>query len=171
VLGDRPTDALWGIGPKTAKRLTGMGIDTVTELAAADPRLLAAQLGPTNGPWMVRLARGEDHSPVVGTRYVACSRSREHTYQDDLDDWDEVRREVVQLAQRVANDVATEQRPVNRIVVKVRYVPFTTHTHGHPLGTPTTGASAIERAALVALEQFTERRPVRLLGVRAEFPR
>jgi len=30
-------------------------------------------------------------------------------------------------------------------------------------------AAAIEAAALAALEQFTGRRPVRLLGVRAEF--
>jgi hypothetical protein len=28
----------------------------------------------------------------------------------------------------------------------------------------------IELAALAALEKFTDRRPVRLLGVRAEFP-
>jgi nucleotidyltransferase/DNA polymerase involved in DNA repair len=171
VLGDRPTDALWGIGHKTAKRLTGMGIDTVAQLAAADPRALAMQLGPTIGPWLVRLAHGQDPSPVVGTPYVARSRSRETTYQHDLDDWDEVRREVVHLAQRVANDVAAEQRPTARIVVKVRYVPFTTRTHGHALGTPTTEVTAIEQAALAALDRFTERRPVRLLGVRAEFAR
>ena len=56
-------------------------------------------------------------------------------------------------------------------MVKVRYVPFTTRTHGHPLGTPTTEVAAIEQAALAALDRFTERRPVRLLGVRAEFTR
>jgi nucleotidyltransferase/DNA polymerase involved in DNA repair len=171
VLGDRPTDALWGIGSKTAKRLTGMDINTVAELAAADPRFLAAQFGPTIGPWLVRLARGEDQSPVVGTPYVARSHSRETTYQHDLDDWDEVRREVVQLAHRVADDVATEQRPAARVVVKVRYAPFTTHTHGHALATPTAESAAIEQAALAALDLFTERRPVRLLGVRAEFAR
>jgi hypothetical protein len=31
--------------------------------------------------------------------------------------------------------------------------------------------AAIEQAALAALDRFTERRPVRLLGVRAEFAR
>ena len=34
--GDRPTDALWGIGAKTAKKLAALGIHTVRELAAAD---------------------------------------------------------------------------------------------------------------------------------------
>jgi nucleotidyltransferase/DNA polymerase involved in DNA repair len=53
--------------------------------------------------------------------------------------------------------------------VKVRYAPFFTRTHGRPLAEPTTDAAAIEQAALAALDLFTERRPVRLLGVRAEF--
>jgi nucleotidyltransferase/DNA polymerase involved in DNA repair len=171
VLGNLPTDALWGIGSKTAKRLTGVDINTVAELAAADRSFLAGQFGPTIGPWLIRLGRGQDHSPVVGTPYIARSHSRETTYQHDLDDWDEVRREVVQLAHRVADDVATEQRPAARVVVKVRYAPFITHTHGHALATPSVESAAIELAALVALDRFTERRPVRLLGVRAEFVR
>ncbi|MEO3863656.1 DNA polymerase IV [Acrocarpospora sp. B8E8] len=170
VLGDRPTDALWGVGAKTAKRLGAMGIGTVSELAATDPRALAERFGPTTGPWLVRLALGQDDSPVACTPYVPRSRSRETTFQHDLDDWDEVRFEVVRLARRVADDVAAEGRPATRVVVKVRYAPFVTHTHGYALATPTTEMSAIEQAALVALDRFAERRPVRLLGVRAEFP-
>ena len=171
VLGERPTDALWGIGPKTAKRLAELGIQTIAELAAADPSALAAQLGPTTGPWLIRLARGQGDSTVVGTPYVARSRSREITYQHDIQDWDEVRREVIELSRRVAADVAEQQRPASRIVVKVRYAPFTTHTHGHSLAQPAIEATAIEQAALAAFGMFSDRRPVRLLGVRAEFPR
>jgi len=169
VLGDRGTDALWGIGSKTAKRLTGLGIHTVRELAAADPQVLAGHFGPTNGPWLVRLARGRLRSPVVDTPYVARSRSRETTFQHDLRDWDEVRGEVCRLARSVAEDIAGEQRPAVRVVVKVRYAPFITRTHGHPLAAPTSDVAAIEDGALAALERFTERSPVRLLGVRAEF--
>jgi nucleotidyltransferase/DNA polymerase involved in DNA repair len=171
VLGDLPTHALWGIGPKTAKRLTGMGINTVAELAATDPYLLATKLGPKTGPWLTALARGEDHSPVAGAPYIAHSHSRETTFQDDLDDWDQVRQEVAHLARQLADDIATVQRTATRVVVKVRYAPFTTHTHGQSLTTPTTEAVVIEQAALAALGRFTERRPVRLLGVRAEFTR
>jgi DNA polymerase-4 len=171
VLGERPTDALWGIGSKTAKKLAALGITTVKELAAADPEQLAARFGPTTGPWLVRLGQGRAGAQVVGTPYVPRSRGREVTYQENLQDWAEVRREVSQLAQRVAGEVAAEQRLASRVVVKVRYAPFITATHGEPLSEPTVEPAEIERAALAALAKFRPDRPVRLLGVRAELVR
>jgi nucleotidyltransferase/DNA polymerase involved in DNA repair len=171
VLGGAGADALWGVGAKTAARLAKLGIGTVRQLASADPDALAAQFGPATGPWLVQIARGLDPSPVDGTPYVARSRSRETTFQQDLQDWQEVRGEVGRLARLVAADVAAEQRPVLRVVVKVRYAPFLTRSHSRPLAVPAGDTAAIERAALTALDLFTTRRPVRLLGVRAEFER
>jgi nucleotidyltransferase/DNA polymerase involved in DNA repair len=173
VLGDLPTGVLWGIGAKTAARLAKLGIGTVRQLAAADARALAAQFGPATGPWLVQIARGTDPSPVDDTPYVARSRSRETTFQQDLQDWQQVRGEIARLARLVAADVADDQRPVVRVVVKVRYAPFLTRTHSRPLAAPDPAApeTAIERGALAALDLFTSRRPVRLLGVRAEFAR
>ena len=168
VLGERPTDVLWGIGSKTAKRLSGMGISTVLELSQADPQALAAAFGPTTGPWLARLAQGRGSSTVVSAPYTARSHSRETTFQQDLDDWDRVRQEVAVLVRRVAEDVADGQRRAVRVVVKVRYAPFTTLTHGRALTAPSADVEAIGQAALAALDTFTSRRPVRLLGVRAE---
>jgi DNA polymerase-4 len=167
VLGDRTTDALWGIGSKTAKRLAGLGITTVSELAGTDPQVLAAELGPTTGPWLVRIARGSASAVVDSTPHVARSRSRETTFQENLEDWAEVSK----LANRVADDVLADGRPATRVVVKVRYAPFFTRTHGRALPAPTTDAHEIERGALAALELFADARPVRLLGVRVEFSR
>jgi nucleotidyltransferase/DNA polymerase involved in DNA repair len=173
VLGDLPTGALWGIGAKTAARLAKLDIGTVRQLAAADAGQLAAQFGPATGPWLVQIARGLDPSPVDDTPYLARSRSREVTFQQDLQDWPEVRDEVARLARLVAADVSDDQRPVVRVVVKVRYAPFLTRTRSRPLGAgvPAADEAALERAALAALDLFTARRPVRLLGVRAEFAR
>ena len=168
VLGERPTDVLWGIGSKTAKRLRGMGISTVRELAQTDPQALAEAVGPKTGPWLVRLAQGRASSTVVTAPYVARSHSREITFQQNLEDWDRVRHEVDVLVRRVTDDVAAEQRRAVRVVVKVRYAPFTTLTHGRALSAPSSEAAAIGQAARAALDAFTSRRPVRLLGVRAE---
>jgi len=169
VLGGEPASALWGIGAKTAAKLTELGIRTVSELATADIALVAGRFGPTIGPWLVQTARGLDPSQVTSEPYVPRSRGREVTFQRDIEDWDLVRAEVGALAGRVAADVAQEGRPAIRVVVKVRYKPFFTSTHGVPLAEPASDPEVIEAAALAALGAFTDRRPVRLLGVRAEF--
>jgi len=169
TLGDKPTDVLWGVGARTAKRLSELSIMTVAELASASPRELAPHFGPTIGPWLVQLARGIDLSKVTAEPYVPRSRSREVTFQQNLADWEQIKAEVAKIAATVSDDVAAEARPAARIVVKVRYAPFFTKTHGHSLPEPTCDPAAIEKAALAALEGFTRKDPVRLLGVRAEF--
>jgi nucleotidyltransferase/DNA polymerase involved in DNA repair len=169
LLGAQPVTALWGVGAKTASKLAELGLQTVADLAGADIAAVAARFGPTIGPWLVQTARGLDGSTVSAEPYVPRSRSREVTFQADIADWEQVQAEVVQLAGRVTRDVIEEDRPAVRVVVKVRYRPFFTNTHGVPLDSPTADQAEIERAALAALAKFTDRRPVRLLGVRAEF--
>jgi DNA polymerase-4 len=169
VLGERPPDALWGIGRKTAQKLAALGIETVAALAAADPAELAASFGPATGPWLVQTACGVAGAEVTDEPYRARGHGREETFQVDITDWDQVGAQVRRLAAQVAADVAAERRPASRIIVKVRYVPFLTYTRGAALPEPTQDPAAIEAAALAALDRFSSRRPVRLLGVRAEF--
>jgi len=164
VLGASPTDALWGIGAKTARKLAGLGIMTVADLAAADPDALAASFGPATGPWLVILGRGIGDSEVDDSPYVARGHGKEETFQSNITSWPAVQAEVVRIARLLGEDLATEARPVVRVVVKVRYAPFITETHGVAVKEMT-----LEEAALAALGRFTGRRPVRLLGVRAEF--
>jgi DNA polymerase-4 len=161
LLGDQAPDAIWGIGAKTAAKLAGLGIATVRELAAADPDRLAAEFGPMTGPWLVLLGRGRGDAEVDPTPYVARSHGREVTFQQNIKDWARVGEEVTRLARQVADEVS--ERAVARVVVKVRFAPFVTVTHGVAL------TGTIEEAARAALARFTAGRPVRLLGVRAEF--
>jgi DNA polymerase-4 len=168
VMADRPTDALWGIGRKTAKRLETLGIFTVRELALADPQRLANELGPTMGPWYRRLGRGVDSSPVDATPYVPRGHGREVTFQHNLTDWDEVAAEVRRLAARVAEDIRAEGRPAIRVGLKVRYAPFETRSRSTTLSAATEDAEEIAQAALALTESLDHERAVRLIGVRAE---
>jgi DNA polymerase-4 len=168
VMGDRPTTALWGIGSKTARRLAGLGIHTVQELANADAAMLAEAIGPTMGPWYRRLGRGVDSSPVDATPWVARAHGRETTFQADLTDWDEVAAEARRLAAQVTDDIAAEGRPAVRVGVKVRYVPFETRQRSLTLPAPTTEAEVIVDAAVELVGRLDHDRKVRLLGVRAE---
>ncbi|MFP5253114.1 MAG: DNA polymerase IV [Actinomycetes bacterium] len=168
VMGKRPTDALWGIGRKTARKLAELGITTVAELAAADTTLLAERLGPTMGPWYRRLGRGVDTSPVDPTPYVPRGHGRETTFQHDLTDRTEVDREAERLARHVLEDVRAEGRPAVRVGVKLRYAPFVTTTRSLTLPGPTLDEAPVVEAVHELLGRLDRERPVRLLGVRLE---
>lgn len=171
VMGQRPTGALWGVGPRLGQRLVGLGVHTVTQLAAADPAVLAGEFGPTIGPWLRQLGRGGDDSAVVTEPRQPRSRSRETTFPADLTDWAQVRGWVDRLARELADGAAAEHRPVARVAVKVRYAPYFTRIRIATLRAgPTLAPDAVAQAALALLaERFEPDRPVRLLGVRVEF--
>jgi len=168
VMADRPTEALWGVGHKTAKKLAALGIETVRQLALADPAVLAQRLGPTMGPYFRRLGNGVDLSPVDAAPWIARGHGRETTFQRDLTDWADVEAQVRLLAARVREDVLGEQRRAVRVGLKVRYVPFDTHTASAPLAEPTFDAGTIADVAEGLVSRFDHRRKVRLLGVRLE---
>jgi DNA polymerase-4 len=169
VMYDKPTRELWGIGARTAAKLAERGLHTVRELAHADPAALAADLGPSMGPWYVQMGRGLAREEVRGTPWVRRSRSRETTFQTDLDDWEQVRAETAALARRVAGDMVGDGREAVRVAVKVRFVPFTTRQRSMTLPAPTTDPDVFSTAVLEVLEKFRRGRPIRLLGVRAEY--
>ncbi|MEU6642519.1 DNA polymerase IV [Saccharomonospora sp. NPDC046836] len=171
VMAHRPPDALWGIGGRTTKKLAELGITTVEELAAADPEQLAERFGPTMGPYFRALAHGLGDREVTATPYVPRSRSRETTFQQNLTDRADIEAQVRELARRVSDDVVAEGRPAVRVAVKVRFAPFITQTRSATLEAPTSEATVLEQAALSVLDRFDLGRPVRLLGVRAEFDR
>jgi DNA polymerase IV len=169
VLGHRPTRELWGIGKKTAAKLSELGIHTVRALADSDEDALARRFGPSTGPWLRALATGEDASPVTDEPYIARGHGRERTFQKDITDPHEIRERVREITSELIQDVGLDGRAVERVVVKVRFAPFFTSTHGSTLAEPSAAPGDVERAALDALSRFELDRPVRLLGVRAEF--
>jgi DNA polymerase-4 len=168
VMGDRPTEALWGIGRKTARRLRELGIESVRALAVGDTDELAAVFGTRTGPWLAALARGEDDSPVSPVPRRARSRSREVTFDEDVDDVAVITTEVERLARELAGHVTNMERLVSGVTVKVRFAPFLTRSHSVRLEQPRAATDALVAASEVALARFELDRPVRLVGVRAE---
>lgn len=168
TMADRPTDALWGIGRRTAGRLSELGIGTVAELAHTNPDVLAEAFGPTTGPWLWLMGRGIGDTQITTVPRDPRSLSRSHTFAEDLTDPDRVRAEVAALAEYVTAQVVESQRSVARVAVTVRTASFYTRTKIMKLPAPTVDAAVVAAAALQVLERFELTRPVRLLGVRCE---
>ncbi|SEL95864.1 DNA polymerase-4 [Nonomuraea pusilla] len=165
----RPTDALWGIGRRTAAKLAAIGLRTVGDLAAADPEELAARFGRTNGPWYRYLALGRGEAEVSPAPWVARGHGRETTFTEDVADPDEMRGHVAELAARVAGDAAEAGRRVVRVTVKVRFVPFDTRTRQSTLPAATSDPAEVVATARALLDRFALDRAVRLLGVAVEY--
>jgi DNA polymerase-4 len=169
AMGAKPAGDLWGVGPKTTKKLTALGLRTVADLAGADPALLSEHFGARAGSWLVLSARGAGETTVDTEPWVARSRSRETTFAQDLTDPAEIAAQVAALARALGADVVADGRLVTHVAVKVRFTSFFTPTKVMKLrGGPTTDLDEIERAALTVLAKFDLPRPVRLLGVRTD---
>jgi DNA polymerase-4 len=168
VMADRPVDALWGVGPKTAKKLAALDITTVWQLAHSDAELLTSTFGPRTGLWLLLLAKGGGDTEVSAQPWVPRSRSHVVTFPRDLTDRSEMDLAVTDLARRTLDDVVVSARIVTRVAVTVRTATFYTRTKIRKLAEPTTDRDVIVAAALQILDLFELDRPVRLLGVRLE---
>jgi DNA polymerase-4 len=158
-----PVDALWGVGPVTARKLRARGIEKLVDVRAADPALLREAVGSL-AEWLQQLARGEDERPVVSEHEPKSSGS-ENTFARDLDNLEDIRREIAAMACDAAGWLVRHELYARTVTIKVRYHDFTTITRSHT-EPPTRDEESIVRRA-VALVDKTEagRRPVRLLGV------
>ena len=168
VMGDREVDALWGVGPKTARRLAEMDITSVTQLAATDPDTLTTAFGPTTGLWLLLLAKGGGDTTVSAEPWIPRSRSHVVTFPHDLTDRTEMDSAIADLARRTLTDVIAESRIVTRVAVTVRNSAFFTRTKIRKLPEPSIDPDVVVPAALKVLDLFELDRPVRLLGVRLE---
>ena len=158
-----PVDALWGVGPVTAKKLRARGIEKLVDVRRCDPRLLRDTVGSL-AEWLEQLARGIDDRPVVAEHEPKSSGS-ENTFEHDLVNLDEIRAEIDHMARAAARWLEKKALYARTVTIKVRYQDFTTITRSHS-DTPTRDADAIVRRAVALLDR-TECGyvPVRLLGV------
>jgi DNA polymerase-4 len=154
-----------GIGPKTAARLTELGLTTLASLSSAPEEMLIERFGPNLGRVLRRRARFE-HDGEIGAPRKVASESRERTFDSDVNDPEELRRMLAVMAQELCASLVAHGRRGRTIGIKVRLDDFTTVTRARTLGAPTCDVELVARTALQLLREYAPARPVRLLGVR-----
>jgi DNA polymerase-4 len=158
-----PVDALWGVGPVTAKKLRAKGIERLTDVRAVDPRVLQEAVGSLAG-WLQQLARGLDDRAVISEHEPKSSGS-ENTFVTDLTNLDEIRHEIETMARDTASWLARRGLLARTVTIKVRYNDFTTITRSHSEPGTRDEGSLVGRALALLKRTEAGRRPVRLLGV------
>ena len=161
-----PVEALWGVGPVTAKKLRAIGIERLVDVRTAAPELLQKTVGSL-ADWLVQLAHGIDDRTVEPNRETK-SISSETTFAKDVTDWQEVNHQIQLLAEDVAEQLKRKGLRARTVTIKVRYGNFKTVTRSHTTEYFTDSRSEIVNRAQTLLERTeAAERPVRLLGVGA----
>ncbi|MBT2503165.1 DNA polymerase IV [Curtobacterium sp. ISL-83] len=167
-LHPQPVSALWGVGGKTQETLERRGIRTVGDLAHTPLGSLVSALGPAGGQRLHDLSWGRDPRHVesaVGEKSIG----HEVTFGRDLTDRDDVARELLRLADKVAVRLRRADMQARTVALKVRYTDFTTLTRSRTLAEPTDVAKRLHHEAVELYDVL--HRPgtlIRLIGVRGE---
>jgi DNA polymerase-4 len=157
-----------GIGPKASDKLARLGIETVGDLAQAEPAWLVAQFGESYGAWLHAAAHGRDDRPVV-THSEPVSISRETTFERDLHavhDRAQLGAIMDELCESLSRDLARKGYVGKTVGIKLRFEGFVTVTRDQTLPTPVRHAAEIRHAVGLCLKRVKFDKRLRLLGVR-----
>ncbi|MBG7610420.1 MAG: DNA polymerase IV [Anaerolineae bacterium] len=163
-LAPLPVEMLWGVGPKTARKLAALNIETIGDLAAQDEIELMRRYGKI-GHDLSRRAKGIDNRPIVIERDIK-SISQEITFSKDMQDPQKLRQTITKQANKISNQLQKKDMLARTIKIKVRWPDFTTITRQKTLMQPTNDREIIFINALQLFEYVWQPgKFVRLLGV------
>ena len=163
-LAPLPADMLWGVGPKTSARLTGLGIHTIGDIASW-PETELANLFGENGRDLWKHSHGVDNRPV-STESETKSISQETTFNIDINDEKLLEKTLRRQAKDVARQLRKNDLVGKTIKLKIRWPDFTTLSRQTTLPSPTDSEDEIWHVAVKLMKSV--RKPdqaVRLIGV------
>jgi DNA polymerase IV len=160
-----PVRLIPGIGPKTAKRLRGYGVETLGQLQRCTVPGLIERFGENHGRALHDRSHFRSDDPV-STHREAKSRSVETTFDEDIAELGRMEEIVGEQAVRLAGELRDRELTVRNIGIKVRTDDFATYTRVRSIDHFTSDADTISGVALRLLRDNAPERPVRLLGVR-----
>jgi DNA polymerase-4 len=162
VLDPLPVSKIFGVGPRTARRLSFLGVETVGDLARRERDEVAREFGAA-GLWIHELAHGIDPRRV-SPRREEKSHGMERTFATDVSDREELRLFLLSFCEEVAYGLRDRGLRGRTVTLKARFADFTTITRTKTLTAPTNLGPRIYAAAVELLDRVPAG-PLRLLGV------
>jgi DNA polymerase-4 len=160
-----PAAEIWGVGPKTNEHLTKLGLVTVGDIANTPRGTLIRVLGQASGSSLYELAWGRDYRDVV-TERIEKSISASETFDIDLDNQEEILKELLRLTEKSTERMRAKGFATNTVSIKVRFADFSTITRAKTLDLPITSTQEIfEVAKNLYLALKLDRALIRLVGI------
>ncbi|MFM7495968.1 MAG: DNA polymerase IV [Candidatus Nanopelagicus sp.] len=131
-----PVSEIWGVGPKTNEQLAKLGLTKVADIANTPRQTLIRALGQANGSSLYELAWGRDYRDVE-TQRVDKSVSSSETFDEDLDNQEEILKILLRLTEKSAERMRAKGYAAQTISIKVRFADFKTISRSKTLDLPT----------------------------------
>jgi len=163
-----PVGAMWGVGPKTNEELQKIGLRTIGDIAKTPRQTLIRALGQSAGETLFELAWGRDYRSVTLDE-PDKSIGAEETFLVDLDNHDEILRELLHMVERSTHRLRERGLVAKTISIKIRFADFTTISRSKTVPLPVSGVQEcyeVVRNLYRALG--LDRARIRLVGVSLE---
>lgn len=131
-----PVSEIWGVGPKTNEQLAKLGLIKVADIAHTPRQTLIRVLGQASGSSLYELAWGRDYRDVE-TQRVDKSVSSSETFDEDLDNQEEILKILLRLTEKSAERMRVKGYAAHTISIKVRFADFKTISRSKTLDLPT----------------------------------
>lgn len=162
-----PVRELFSVGNSAQKKLEGIGIRTIGQLAFANVELLKPILGEKYAIMIHEYARGIDPSPVAERDPINKGYGNSTTLSRDVDDFDTAFLVILSLSETVGARLRADRVQCDCICVEIKDQDFRVQSHQMTLNSPTDSTTVIYENACRLLRDFWDRKPLRLIGVRA----
>ena len=169
VLWPLPVSDFFFVGRATASRLSGIGIETIGDLAEAEESVLIRLLGK-QGSKLRQAARGEDETPVrrYDEKRQAKSVGNGVTFPRDLTEEDDILAAITSLSDTVSARLRKAGLRAGGVKVDIKDPSLVTISRQMKLDDPTDRAANIIRAAMDLIRgTVAPGSPIRLLTVTA----
>ena len=163
-----PTSELLMVGRSTSRNLHRMGIDTIGQIANAEPELLKGALGKS-GLMLYAYANGVDLSPVrrIGDRPPPKSIGNSTTASQDIKSFSDARRTMILLAESVASRLRHEKLLCRTVELSLRDTELNWRSHRMQLRYATDiTAELIDYGMELLYQSHDFASPLRSMGLR-----
>ena len=159
-----PVGELFLVGGASEKRLKQMGINTIGELAQADPGMLRATL-KKHGEAIWNFANGRDVALVEAEPPDNKGYGNSVTIAFDVKDADTAKNILLSLSETVGRRLRRDGVWIETVSVTIRYFDLNRTSHQCVLEHATNITDEIYRAACRLFDELWDGAPIRLLGV------
>ena len=148
-----PVERLWGVGPKTARKLHAYRITTVGQVAALAEEALVAILGRGVGRHLHALAHNRDPRPVhVGRRRHSIGSQRALGLGRFERTREAIEPTLLGLVERVTARMRAADRVGRTVVLRLRFEDYARATRSRTLPLPTAQTAQILEAVRLLLD-------------------